>query len=399
MRPFEGIKVLDLTHVLAGPFSTYQLAVLGADVIKIEPPQGPDMTRDEGVIQALSDDYLGTYFMAQSAGKRAITLDLKSEQGRDILRKLVAGADVLVENYRSGKMTELGLGYEALSELNPNLIYCSMTGFGQTGPKAKHPAYDVVIQAYSGLMVANGEAASPPVRVGPPVVDYGTGAQAALAISAALFQRGQTGKGQRIDVAMLDAALMLMSSPVTDTLSAGTPPSAHGNAHPKYAGYSAYETQDGLLMVGAYTTRQVANLFRTIGEDELGAEVEAMSRDEIRASRDRLADTLTRVLATRSAQAWEDIINEAGVPAARVRSLEETLAEDQVASRSVLQEYGTLAGAGETSRLPVAAFSYAHGGPKLDRPPPRMGEHTDEVLGELGLKADEIDELKQAGVI
>ncbi len=399
MRPFEGIKVLDLTHVLAGPFSTYQLAVLGADVIKIEPPGGPDMTRDEGVIQALSDDYLGTYFMAQSAGKRAITLDLKVEQGRDILRKLAAGADVLVENYRSGKMAELGLGYEALSAINPNLIYCSMTGFGQTGPKAKHPAYDVVIQAYSGLMVANGETDSPPVRVGPPVVDYGTGAQAALAISAALFQRGQTGKGQRIDVAMLDAALMLMSSPVTDTLSAGTAPAAHGNAHPKYAGYSAYDTKDGLLMIGAYTTRQVANLFCAIGEDEVGEEIGAMSRDEIRASRNRLADILTPIMLTRSAQEWEDIINEAGVPAARVRSLDETLAEDQVTSRSVLQEYGTLAGAGETSHLPVAAFSYAHGGPKLDRPPPRLGEHTGEVLAELGLDAEQISELRSAGVV
>ena len=399
MRPFEGIRVLDLTHVLAGPFSTYQLAVLGADVIKIEPPTGPDMTRDEGVIQALSDENIGTYYMAQSAGKRSLTLDLKSDEGRDILRKLVAGADVLVENYRSGKMAELGLGYEDLSAINPKLIYCSMTGFGQTGPKAKHPAYDVVIQAYSGLMVANGETDSPPVRVGPPVVDYGTGAQSALAISAALFQRGQTGKGQRIDVAMLDAALMLMSSPVTDTLSVGSPPAAHGNAHPKYAGYSAYDTKDGLLMIGAYTTKQVANLFRAIGETALAEEVDAMSRDEIKASRSRLADVLTMVLANRTAQEWEDIINEGGVPAARVRSMEETLAEEQVAARGVLQEYGELAGVGETTRLPVAAFSYAHGGPKLDRPPPRMGEHTDEVLAELGINAAEIADLRQAGIV
>lgn len=399
MRPFEGIKVLDLTHVLAGPFSTYQLAVLGADVIKIEPPSRPDMTRDEGVIPALSEDYIGTYYLAQSAGKRSLTLDLKSEAGREILRKLVKDADVLVENYRSGKMAELGLGYDDLAAINPLLIYCSMTGFGQTGPKAQHPAYDVVIQAYSGLMVANGESNSPPVRVGPPVVDYGTGAQSALAISAALFQRGQTGKGQRIDVAMLDAALMLMSSPVTDTLSVGAPPAAHGNAHPYYAGYSAYDTQDGMLMIGAYTTRQVANLFRAIGEREVAAEVDAMSRDEIKASRDRFAEILTRVLGTRSAQDWEDIINAGGVPAARVRSLEETLAEEQVASRGVLQEYGELAGAGEPKRLPVAAFSYAHGGPKVDRPPPRMGEHTDEVLAELGMDDGEISTLRAAGVI
>ncbi len=399
MRPFEGIRVLDLTHVLAGPFSTYQLAVLGADVIKIEAPDGPDMTRDEGVIPALNDDYLGTYFISQNAGKRAITLDLKTEEGRDILKKLVETADVLVENYRTGKLEGLGLGYNDLSEINPKLIYCSMTGFGQTGPKAKHPAYDVVIQAYSGLMVANGEGGkNPPVRVGPPMVDYGTGAQSALAISAAIYQRTLTGKGQRIDVAMLDAALMLMSSPVTDTLS-GTQPSAHGNRHPKYAGYSAYETADGILMIGAYTARQLSNLFKAIGEADLSEKIAGMSRAEIRDAHDMLAGTLDRVLAAKPAQVWEDVLNDAGVPAARVRSMTEALGSDQVASRKILQGYDEMAGAGETRQLPVTAFSYAHGGPSIDRPPPRMGQHTDEVLSELGLDSDEISSMRAEGII
>ena len=399
MRPFEGIRVLDLTHVLAGPFSTFQLAVLGADVIKIEPPANPDMTREESAIRALSDEDYGTLYLGQNAGKRAITLDLKTDQGRDVLRKLVAGADVLVENYRSGKMSELGLGYEDLSAINPQLIYCSLTGFGQTGPKAKHPAYDVVIQAYSGLMMANGEENSDPVRVGPPMVDYGTGAQAALAISAALYQRGRTGKGQRIDVSMLDGALMLMCSQVTSTLCTGSPPNAHGNDHPDYAGYSAYETGDGLLMIGAHTTRQAADIFYAIGDTPLGDEVAAMSRDELRAARSRLADVLTRVLLTRTAQEWEDILNDGGVPAARVRRLDEALGEDQVASRRVLQTYDGPGGPEQTRRLAVAAYSFAHGGPKLDRPPPRLGEHTEEVLAELGFEADEIANLKTDGII
>ncbi|MEM8689666.1 MAG: CaiB/BaiF CoA-transferase family protein [Pseudomonadota bacterium] len=399
MRPFEGIRCLDLTHVLAGPFSTFQLAVLGADVIKIEPPQNPDMTREEGAVRSLNEEDYGTLYLGQNGGKRAITLDLKTEKGRDILRKLVAGADVLVENYRAGKMAELGLGYEDLTAVNPKLIYCSLTGFGQTGPKARHPAYDVVIQAYSGLMVANGEANSAPVRVGPPMVDYGTGAQAALAISAALYQRGQTGKGQRIDVSMLDGALMLMSSQVTSTLCTGSSPAAHGNAHPDYAGYSTYETMDGLLMIGAHTTRQAADIFHAIGDSTLGEEVAAMSRDELRAARDRLAEMLTQVLLTRTAQEWEDILNDGGVPAARVRRLDETLASEHIASRSVLQTIDGPGGPDETRRLAVAAYSFAHGGPRLDRPPPRVGEHTEEVLAELGLEAEEIADLKSRGIV
>ena len=311
----------------------------------------------------------------------------------------MATADVFAENYRTGKLDELGLGYDELSKINPDLIYCSMTGFGHTGPKAQHPAYDVVIQAYSGLMAANGESDSPPVRVGPPVVDYGTGAQAALAICAALFQRTHTGKGQKIDVAMLDAALMMMSSPVTDALCTGEPPKPHGNMHPKYSAYSAYPTGDGMLMIGAYTTRQVANLMHAIGEIRFAEEISAMPRAEVRGAAGRIKETLERVLQAKSAQEWEDILNGAGVPAARVRTMKEALDSDQIAARPVFQDYGGLAGEGETTKLPVAAFTYAHNGPKIDRPPPRMGEHTDEVLGELGLSVEEISGLRSGGVI
>jgi crotonobetainyl-CoA:carnitine CoA-transferase CaiB-like acyl-CoA transferase len=189
MQPFEGIRVIDLTHVYAGPFCTYQLAVLGADVIKVESPQTPDMTRYEGGVASLNAQGLGTSFISQNAGKRALALDLKSEQGVAILKRFVVTADVLVENYRGGTLTRLGLGYEAMAEVNPELIYCSITGFGHAGEKSGDRAYDVIIQAFSGAMAANGEQNSPPVRIGPPMVDYGTGAQAALAISSALQNR------------------------------------------------------------------------------------------------------------------------------------------------------------------------------------------------------------------
>jgi len=399
MQPFENIRVIDMTHVLAGPFTTYQLAVLGADVIKVESPHDPDMTRIEGVTQALNDERYGTYFMAQNAGKRAISVDIKSAQGKRILMQLAETADVLVENYRGGVLDRLGLGYADLKPVNPRLIYCSLTGFGHTGPKRHDPAYDTVIQAFSGLMAANGEANAPPVRVGPPLIDYGTGAQAALAISSALFQRERTGIGQRIDVAMLDAALMWMSAHVAAAQTNGQPPVAHGNAHPDYAGYAAYQTRDGMLMIGAWTNRQMANLYRALGDEARGDLVEKAPRAEIGARRDEDAAFLREALAGKTADEWELILNRAGVPAARVRRLDEALAHEQVASRAVLQTYPGSDRDGAPKALPVAAFTFEHGGPAPQRPPPRAGEHTAELLTELGYTDADIDALEQKGVI
>lgn len=399
MQPFEGIRVVDMTHVLAGPFCTYQLAVLGADVIKVEPPENPDMTRQEGVTPALNDEFYGTYFMAQNAGKRAISLDIKTTEGKRILKRLVATADVLVENYRGGSLERLGLGYEDLSSLNPRLIYCSLTGFGHSGPKRSHPAYDIVIQAFSGIMAMNGEADSPPVRVGPPMVDYGTGSQAAFAISAALFQRERTGSGQRIDVSMLDAALMMMSANVSATQANGCPPRAHGNAHPKYAGYATYDTRDGLLMVGAWTNRQMGALYRALGDSQRAAAVDRTPRGEIGSRRDQDAAFLRAALVEKTADEWETILNDAGVPAARVRRLDEAMAHEQVASRAVLQTYPGADRAGAPHALPVAAFAYDHGGPKPGGPPPKLGEHTAEIMAELAYDDAAIAELEEQGVV
>ena len=399
MQPFEGIRVIDMTHVLAGPFCTYQLAVLGADVIKVESPGNPDLTREEGVSPALNDQLYGTYFMAQNAGKRAISLDIKSTEGAEILKRLAATADVLVENYRGGSLDRLGLGYAALSAVNPQLIYCSLTGFGHTGPKRSDPAYDIVIQAFSGIMAANGEAESAPVRVGPPMVDYGTGAQAALAVSAALFQRIRTKKGQRIDVSMLDAALMLMSANVAATQANGRAPQAHGNAHPTNAGYAAYDTSDGLLMLGAWTNRQMGDLFRALGDGERAAAVEATPRGDIGSRREEDAAFLRTALAQKTADSWELILNQAGVPAARVRRLDEAMAHAQIASRTVLQTTPGADREGAPKALPVAAFSYAHGGPAPGRAPPKVGEHTAEILAELGYDAAAIADLGDRGVL
>lgn len=399
MRPFEGIRVLDLTHVFAGPFCTYQLAALGADVIKIEPRDNPDMTRSEGVSPASNASLYGTSFQSQNSGKRAIALNLKLAQGRDVMARLVKGADVLVQNYAGEALARLGFGYEAVRAINPTIIYCSLTGYGRTGPKAEHPAYDVVIQAFSGLMRANGTPDTTPVRVGPAMVDYGTGAQAAFAISAALFQRQQTGLGQEIDVAMLDAALMLMSSSVTDTLASGDPPEPHGNVHPAYPGYRSFETADGLLMLGAHTNEQLSRLLDVLGEGARALEVRQATRDVVREARDTYAAIIAAHLSTASADEWEARLNVARVPAARVRSLDETLAHAQIQSRSVMHDVVPQRPDGGTTKLPLAAFSYAHGTPAVDRPPPKFGEHSEAILAEVGYDQAQIEALRQADVI
>ena len=224
MRPYEGIKIIDITHVLAGPFAAYQLALLGADVIKIEHPTDYDQSRDSGGDRALNKQLMGTGYLTQASNKRAITLNLKHEKGREILKKLVKDADVLVENFRSGAFRALGLGWDDLRPLNPRLIYCSMTAFVQEGPRGVQTAYDQLIQATSGMMAMTGTPDVNPIKTGAPVIDYATGTMCAFAISSALFQRERTGRGQYIDSAMLDVSLMLMGSHITSYLRTGKEP-------------------------------------------------------------------------------------------------------------------------------------------------------------------------------
>ena len=399
MKPFEGIRVVDFTHVLAGPSATYQLAVLGADVIKIEPPQEPDMYREEGHSPALAAEGRGTEFLCQNGNKRSLCLDLTATDGVSVARQLIETADVLVENYRCGVMERHGLAYDDVSAFNPGIIYCSLTGFGHSGPKARHPAYDVVIQAYSGLMAANGTPDSTPVRVGPAVLDYGTGAHAALAISSALFQRSRTGRGQCIDVAMADAALMLMSNLVMSTQALGQTPPPTGNQHPVRAAYSAYPTAEGMLMLGAYTLKQLRRLCRAIGREDLADELIDASAEVIEQRRNELADLLTEILSRDNADHWEAHFNQVGVPAARVRRIDEVLKHPQTQSRQVLQESDTLPETGQALQVPVAAFNYAHGGPSLNTPAPRLGQHSREILDLIGYTEADIDQLLTNGTV
>src|SRR5437016_7929344 len=281
-RPFEGIRIIDITHVLAGPFAAYQLAVLGADVIKIEHPDEPDQSREGGTDRALNRRNMGTSFLTQGSNKRSITLDLKQEAGREILKRLVKGADVLVENYRPGAFAALGLGYEALLAINPRLIYCSISAFGQDGVRREQTAYDHVIQATSGIMASTGTEEVNPIKIGAPAVDYATGTMGAFALASALFQRERTGKGQRIDLAMLDVAIILMSSHLTGYLRNGAEPRPSGNRH-LHATNSCYAAKDGLVMLGASNLRQQRRLWQALERPEMAKrDNEARERDRDR---------------------------------------------------------------------------------------------------------------------
>src|SRR3954467_4231373 len=267
-RPFEGIRIIDITHVLAGPFAAYQLGLMGADVIKVEHPDDPDQSRDSGSDNDLNHAGMGTGFLTQGSNKRSITLNLKSEQGRAILKKLVATADVLVENYRPGAFDALGLGYEDMRKINPKLIYASFSAFGQGGPRREQTAYDHVIQSTSGIMAMTGTPDANPIKIGAPAIDYATGTMGAYALSAALFQRERTGRGQRIDLALLDVALLMQASHVTAYLTSGKAAKPSGNKHPQ-ATNSAYKTKDGMVMLGASNLRQQKRLWAALGRPEM----------------------------------------------------------------------------------------------------------------------------------
>jgi crotonobetainyl-CoA:carnitine CoA-transferase CaiB-like acyl-CoA transferase len=377
-RPFEGIRVIDATHVLAGPFAAYQLAVLGADVIKIEHPDDPDQSRSTGTDPALNRRNMGTAFLTQASNKRSLALDLKKAEDRETLKQLVATADVFVENYRPGAFEALGLGYEALCAINPRLIYASFSAFGQNGPRGNHTAYDHVIQATSGIMAMTGTADVHPVKIGAPVVDYATGMTGAFALSAALLQRERTGRGQRIDMAMLDVAMILMSSHLTGYLRNGSHPKPHGNRHP-HATNGAFATKDGIVMLGASNLRQQRRLWTVLGRPDMIKR----TNDERAADHDREISVLEEIMRTRTADEWEEFLQARHVPAARVRGMSEAIADPQLAGRGVIHRHDGAAGVEGGFGVPLAAFTFAHGGPRIDRPPPALGEHNDELIREL----------------
>ncbi len=393
-RPFEGIRIIDITHVLAGPFAAYQLAVLGAEVIKVEHPDEPDQSRGSGTDRALNRSLMGTSFLTQGSNKRSITLDLKQEGGREVLKRLVAGADVLVENFRPGAFEALGLGYEALNAINPRLVYCSISAFGQDGPRREQTAYDHVIQANSGLMAMTGTEEVNPIKFGAPAVDYATGTMGAFALASALFQRERTGKGQHIDLSMVGVAMMLMGSHLSGYMRNGHEPKPHGNKQP-FATNSCYQAKDGLVMIGASNLGQQQRLWTVLERPDM-----IKTDNEMReADRAREAEVLAGIIKSRTADEWEAWFQARHVPAARVRTMAEAVADPHLATRGVFHRQQSAPGIEGAFGVPLAAFKFAHGGPSIETPPPQFGADTDAVLGELGYTNAEIAALRAGRAI
>lgn len=394
MKPFAGIKILDVTHVLAGPFAAYQLGLFGADVIKIEHPDDPDQSRDSGPDKDLNDKGMGTYFLTQGSNKRSLTLDLKTPEGLAIFKRLVETADVLVENYRPGAFAALGLGWNVLEAINPRLIYCSISAFGHTGPRQVQTAYDHVIQATSGIMACTGTPEVNPMKFGAPAIDYATGTFGAFALATALFQRERTGKGQRVELAMLDVALMMQASHMAAFLRTGKGAKPKGNDH-EHATNSAYPTKDGLVMLGASNLRQQKRLWDAIGRPEMAKK----TNRERNAGRDAEAMVLREVLLTRTADEWEAYLQSKHVPAARVRALSETMGDPQIASRDLVKSFESAPGVDGAFGVPTTPVRLASGAAEVTCPPPMLGQHTDAILAELGYGSADIAALRMKKVV
>jgi crotonobetainyl-CoA:carnitine CoA-transferase CaiB-like acyl-CoA transferase len=395
----EGVRVLDLTNVLAGPFCAYQLALLGAEVIKVETPGSGDLARQLGASPELSAKLMGASFLAQNANKKSVTINLKSEQGKEAFGRLVGTADVLVENFRPGVMSRLGVGYEDLKEANPRLIFCAISGFGQEGPMRGAPAYDQIVQGLSGVMSITGRSDSAPLRVGYPVCDSIGGITAAFAIASALVRQRGTGEGCFIDVSMLDSTLATMGWVVSNYLIAGQEPVPMGNDNFTAAPSGAFRTGDGLLNIAANKQDQFVALMKLIGREDLIEDERFAHREERKRNRTELTFAIEAGLASRSAADWESLLNSVGVPAGRVLSVPEALALDQVRERELIEELSGFDVLGRPLHLITAGYRLSTGERRLHSPPPELGEHTDEILGTVGYSAADVAALREASAV
>lgn len=400
-RPLDGVRVLDMTNVLAGPYAAYQLALLGADVIKVETPHGGDLARQLGASAELNQRLLGISFLAQNAQKRSLTVDLKKPGGAEVLRRAVAEADVLLENFRPGVLERLGFGWDVLRGINPRLVYAAISGFGQTGPLRGKPAYDQIIQGSSGMMSVTGTPETAPLRAGYPIADTLGGLAAAFAISSALLGRERTGVGSVIDVSMLETAATAMGWVVSNHLVAGTDPRPLGNDNGTAAPSGTFATGDGALNIAANKQEQFESLCTLIGRADLAVDVRFAAREDRKTHRAALTHEIEAALVTRGAAEWEALLSDAGVPAAAVLTVAEMLDSPQVRDRELVHELSFPGGAEGDDPLRVMGHGIrvdgVPGAPTM--PPPLLGQHTDEILAELGFDAGEIHDLREGGAV
>ena len=398
MSALSGVRVLDLTNVLSGPFCTLHLALLGADVVKIENPKAGDLARVLGNVPKLNKALMGTSFLAQNANKKSLTLNLKAPEGKEIFRTLVKTADVVVENFRPDVMTRLGLGYPALAEINPRLVYCGISGFGQTGPDAEKPAYDQIIQGLSGAMDVNGDERLHPLRAGFPVCDTVGGLNAAFAILAALYHRERTGEGQMIDVALLDSIMPLMGWVAANLLIGGQAPVPMGNDNFTAAPSGSFRTQDGFINIAANKQEQWEAMAEVIGAPELKDDPRFRERDERKKNRKALTPLVEAKLAAKPTAHWVEALNARDVPSGDILPLGAALDQAQVRHRQVLHDVHVDGEIGDVRLFGLTAqLSKTPGA--ITTPPPRLGEHTAELLAGLGYSKEDVAALKAKGVV
>lgn len=401
VQPFSGLKVIAVTRVIAAPFAAYQLALHGADVITIEAPGEGDNYRYAGDRDSLlPKNGMATGYLAQNANKRSLTLNIASQEGQAILRRLVADADVFIENLRGGTMARYGLAYEDLSKVNPRLIYCSVTGYGQTGPKKNDPAMDMAIQAASGMMSVTGTPESGPIKTSYPAVDYATGMSATIGILTALQYRERTGLGQHIDVSMLETALVLMGTFVTGHLTAGTINGLVGNGSGlgSYV-HNAFKTRKGVLLIAASTDARRARLWKALEMTDIHSDARFATPVLCRRNVKALDAEIEKRLMARDAEEWESILQAVGVTAMYVRSIPEIVRHPQVTGRDFVHTFDQDEQLGVKISVPKTAYKLSASPAQVRSPPPRVGEHTREILRELDFTDDDIRKLHASGIV
>ncbi len=395
--PLDGVRIIDLTHVLAGPYCTQLLAMLGAEVIKVEPPDTGDLTRFGGALPELNEEKLGLTFCTQNTDKASMTVDLKSADGIEIVHRLIAEADVFVENFRPGVSERLGLGFDALCKIKPGLVYVSLTAYGQDGPIGHRPAYDHVVQAMSGIMETTGTEETGPIKVGAPYVDYAAGQKGAFATMAAIMEQRRTGAAQRVDNAMLDTTLLLMASTLTATANTGDRPAKLGNqAASRSPSSGCFETADGLLAIAANNQRQFRHLCEVVGRPDLVDDERFRSQARRQQNADAFQAILREILPSDTAAAWEAALDRSGVPASRVRSIDELIDEGQPDARGLLVDVPV---ADRSVRLPTMGVKINGEVPGPVEPPHRLGEDNGRILADLGYSEEQVADLENRRVL
>ena len=402
MGPLQGIRVLDLSRAMAGPYCTMMLGDLGADVIKVERPGSGDESRGWGppFVGQPDGNYPGesAYYLSVNRNKRSITVNLKSDEGLEIIHRLVELCDILVENFRTGTLEKMGLGFDDLKKLNPGLVYCSISGYGRTGPFADRPGYDVIIQAEGGMMSITGPVEGPPSRVGVPIVDITTGMFAATSILAALRAREQTKEGQHVDVSLFDTQTALLTNVASNYLVGGAEPQRMGNAHPNLAPYEAFQAQDGWLVIGVANERQWKTFCAAIDRQDLCEDPRFGTNGERVAHKAELSEIVSDILATRPVREWLDAFGGAGLPCGPINDVVSVFDHPQIQARDMIMEVEH-PGAGSV-RLTGFPYKLSKTPAELRLPPPMLGEQTADVLMKmLAYSSEQVKDFQERGVI